>query len=131
MMMPHQEVISLHKRLVRIPSLSGEERVVADFVEAHVLERGIETRRLDDNVYFWIGDGDHTLLLTTHLDVVPPSADHPFDPFGAVEQDGRIYGRGSVDAKASAAARAGAVRAVGRGGFRPQHGGVVVAFSTE
>src|SRR5690606_2764259 len=73
------EVISLHKRLVRIPSLSGEERVVADFVEAHVLERGIETRRLDDNVYFWIGDGDHTLLLTTHLDVVPPSADHPFD----------------------------------------------------
>lgn len=130
MMMPHQEVISLHKRLVRIPSLSGEERVVADFVEAHVLERGIETRRLDDNVYFWIGDGDHTLLLTTHLDVVPPSADHPFDPFDAVEQDGRIYGRGSVDAKASAAAMTVALLSLARDGFRPQNGRVLVALTT-
>lgn len=124
------EVVQLHKDLVSIPSLSGEERAAADYIQSYVADQGIEAGRVDDNVFFWIGDGTNTLLLNTHLDVVPPSADHRFDPFDPVEQDGRIYGRGSVDAKASAASMTAALLSLARDGFTPKEGRVLVALTT-
>ncbi len=42
--------------------------------------------------------GGKTLILNTHLDVVPPSSGH-VDPFNAREEDGIIFGRGACDAK--------------------------------
>ncbi len=42
--------------------------------------------------------GGRTLILNTHLDVVPPSSGH-VDPFRAREEDGVIFGRGACDAK--------------------------------
>ena len=127
--MPELDVLLLHKDLVRFPSLSGEEKEIADFVENFVDARGVEVARHDDNVYFWIGGGEELLLLNTHLDVVPPSADHPHDPFDPVEQDGCIFGRGSVDAKASAAAMTTALLSLAREGFAPA-GRVMVALTT-
>jgi succinyl-diaminopimelate desuccinylase len=50
------------------------------------------------------------LLFLCHLDVVGPGEeawDHP--PFGAVEEKGRIYGRGAVDMKGGTTAAAAAV----------------------
>ena len=125
-----QDVIPLHRDLVAIPSLSGEERAAADFVQAFVSDRGVQVGRHDDNVFFWIGDGDDLLLLNTHLDVVPPSADHPFDPFDPVEQGGRIYGRGSVDAKASAASMTAALLSLADARYAPSNGCVMVALTT-
>ncbi len=46
--------------------------------------------------------GGKTLLLNTHLDVVPPSSGH-VDPFKARVEDGIVHGRGSCDAKGQAA----------------------------
>lgn len=124
------DVVSLHKALVRFPSLSHQEGPIADFVEAYVRDAGVPVRRLDDNVYFWLGDGPDRLLLNTHLDVVPPSTDHPYDPFDPVEVDGRIYGRGTVDAKASGAAMTTALLALARAGWSPPGGQVIVALTT-
>src|SRR5690606_5316982 len=40
----------------------------------------------------------------SHSDVVPPSADHEGEPFNPVIRDGRMYGRGTTDAKGCGAA---------------------------
>ncbi|WP_243664719.1 M20/M25/M40 family metallo-hydrolase, partial [Rhodothermus marinus] len=108
------EVIELLKSLVRFPSLSHQEAEIADFVEHYVRQAGLPVRRMDNNVYFWLGEGEDRLLLNSHLDVVPPSADHPFDPFEPVEVDGKLYGRGTVDAKASGAAMTTALLSLAR-----------------
>lgn len=128
--MPRHDVVTLHRELVRIPSLSGQEKEAADFVYDYVQKHDVSVRRHDDNVYFWVGDGSDLLLLNTHLDVVPPSADHPYGAFDAVQKDGRIYGRGSVDAKASAASMTTALLSLAESGFRPDGGRVMVALTT-
>jgi acetylornithine deacetylase len=45
--------------------------------------------------------GGKSVILNTHLDVVPPSSGH-VDPFNARHEDGIIYGRGACDAKGQA-----------------------------
>ncbi|MEM1269938.1 MAG: acetylglutamate kinase [Bacteroidota bacterium] len=127
---PKSRVVGLHRSLVRIPSLSREEREVADFVEAYVREHGIEPKRVDDNVYFSLGSGSRRLLLATHLDVVPPSESHPFPPFEAVQHEGKVYGRGSVDAKGCAAAMTRALLDLAQSGWTPADGEVIVALTT-
>lgn len=124
------DVIALLKKMVSFPSLSGEEADIADFVEAHVRRDGVAVERIDDNVVFSIGEGDDTLLLNTHLDVVPPSNDHPYDPFDPVEVDGELYGRGSVDAKASGSAMTTALLSLAADGWTPTDGRLMVALTT-
>lgn len=121
--------IALLKDLVRFPSLSHEEEAVADFVEGYVRAAGVPVARHDNNVYFWIGEGDNRLLLNSHLDVVPPSADHPYDPFDPVEVDGQLYGRGTVDAKASGATMTTALLELAAEGWTPPGGQVMVALT--
>ena len=128
--MPDLDVLALHKKLVSFPSLSGEEGPIADFVEGFAASHGVAVGRHDDNVYFWIGEGDDTLLLNTHLDVVPPSSGHPFDPFDPTEKNGRIFGRGSVDAKASGASMTVALLSLAQAGWSPAGGRVMVALTT-
>lgn len=124
------DVLTLLKNLIRFPSLSGEEAEIADFTEAHVQRAGLDVHRHNDNVVFGIGDGDDTLLLNSHLDVVPPSADHRYDPFDPVEENGMLYGRGSVDAKASGAAMTTALLSLANDGWTPSNGRVLVALTT-
>lgn len=46
------------------------------------------------------GGPEPALVLLHHIDVVPADARHwTIDPFGGVERDGRIFGRGAVDTK--------------------------------
>ena len=130
--MPHEDVIALLKALVRIPSLSGEEHDIAGFMERYVAryvaQCGVKAGRLDNNVFFGLGEGDDVLLLNTHLDTVPPSERHPHGAFDAREADGCLYGRGSVDAKASVAAMTTALLSLAAEGFRPS-GRVLVALT--
>lgn len=121
-------VLGLHAAMVRFPSLSHKEGPLADFVEQTARAAGLTVGRLDNNVWASLGDGDETLLLASHLDVVPPSADHPHPPFEPTCIDGRVYGRGTVDAKASGAAMLGALIGLARDGYRPP-GRVVVALT--
>ena len=57
------------------------------------------------------GESDFTLLIYGHYDVQPVDDQWHFDPWGAVIDDGRIYGRGAVDNKGAVMAALEGVRA--------------------
>jgi acetylornithine deacetylase len=121
--------IELLNELISFPSLSHEEEDIADFVEQYVRSAGVPVERLENNVYFWLGSGHRSLLLNTHLDVVPPSENHPYEPFEPTRVDGKLYGRGSVDAKASGAAMITALLQLAAGGWEPNNGKLLVALT--
>jgi len=58
------------------------------------------------NIIAEYGEGDKTIILTGHLDTVPAGDEEKwnFPPFEGVEDDGKIYGRGSTDMKGAVAA---------------------------
>jgi succinyl-diaminopimelate desuccinylase len=76
------------------------------------LEHGIEGEILENDGYksyvAVIGEGEKTLVLNGHLDVVSGKAGQ-FEP---VELDGKIFGRGSADMKAGCAAMIHAIIAL-------------------
>ena len=124
-------VLDLHADLVRFPSLSHEEGPIADYVEAWARALpGVTVGRRDHNVWAGLGDGDDLLLLVSHLDVVPPSAEHPHPPFEPTTVDGKVYGRGAVDAKASGAAMLAALARLAHAGWTPPAGGRFVVALT-
>jgi acetylornithine deacetylase len=119
----------LLRALVRIPSLSREERAAADFVAETAQAHGLTTWRRDDNVVVELGEGDDVLLFNSHLDVVPPSEEMPHGAFDGYEEGGVLWGRGTVDAKASGAAMLAALLRLHAEGFDPQNGRVLVALT--
>lgn len=101
--------VSLLQRMVEIPSLSGDEGALAAFLVETM--RSLSFRAAIDeagNAVGVLGDGPREIVLLGHMDTVP----------GVVPvriEGGKLYGRGSVDAKGplaaciAAAARAGAL----------------------
>ncbi|MBI5670732.1 MAG: ArgE/DapE family deacylase [Chloroflexi bacterium] len=78
----------------------------------------------------WPGRGKgKSLLLTGHTDVVG-TANMPGDPFDGRVDDGRLYGRGSLDMKGGLAAILGAVAALRTDGFHPA-GDIWLGFVTD
>ena len=129
------------RALVRIPSITGSEERVADWAATALRELGLDVElitpdpariRADPD---WPGEemarttlpvvigrsgrvGGRRLILSGHLDVVPPGdpATWTVDPWGAEVRDGRLFGRGACDMKGGVAAILGAVRALHAGG---------------
>lgn len=123
-------VLNLHRRLVSIPSLSREEGAIADFLEDWLRqEPDLDVRRVGNNILASVGHGVDTLMLNTHLDVVPPSDSHPHGAFDAVVHEDAVWGRGSVDAKASLAAMSCAVARAARSGLGLPGGRLLAAFT--
>lgn len=59
--------------------------------------------------------GGRSLLLSGHIDTVPPNrCGWNVDPFGAVINEGKLYGRGAWDMKSGLAAQAGVIAALAR-----------------
>jgi LysW-gamma-L-lysine carboxypeptidase len=87
-------MIELLEQCVRIPSLSGEERLVADFMCREMAARGFDRTFVDDagNAVGIVGCGSRQIVLLGHMDTVGGEV-----PVRYV--DGKLYGRGSVDAK--------------------------------
>ncbi len=127
--MPPLDPVDLLRRMVSFPSLSGEEKDLADFVASYAEEQGVSVNRDDNNVWISVGSGDDCLLFNSHLDVVAPSADHPYDPFTPTLHDGALYGRGSVDAKASGAAMLSAALQLYRENALPSGARLIVALT--
>lgn len=98
----NQSILEFHKKLVEIPSISGNEIGTAYYLKNFLEEVGltVELQEVDAggrNVYAYKGQKrDNKVLLTSHIDTVPP-----FLPYKV--KGSRIYGRGSCDAKASVA----------------------------
>jgi len=99
--------IELLQRMVSIPSLSGQEEELAGFLVRAMAARGF-CAHIDEagNAVGELGEGPEEILLLGHMDTVPGQI-----PVQVV--DGRLYGRGAVDAKGPLAAFIAAATRVG------------------
>ncbi len=91
--------------IVEIPSLSGNEEKVADYIFAHLEKSGLSPQRDDDaNVWVEVGSGKRLLHVNGHTDTVVAVQGWETDPHKATLKDGRLYGLGSTDCGAGLAA---------------------------
>ena len=136
------------RALVAIPSITGTETAVAAWAADALGELGLAvevvtpdpaTIRADPD---WPGEemprtdlsvvigragraGGRRLILSGHLDVVPPGdpATWTADPWAGEIRDGALYGRGACDMKGGVASILAAVRALGADGTLDRLGG--------
>jgi putative selenium metabolism hydrolase len=105
------DLVQFTQEIVRIPSVTGEEGDVAKAVLAKLEEIGVDDAWIDGignviGVLRGTGKGPN-VMLNTHLDIVPAGRreNWQYDPYGAeIDQDGNIFGRGTVDIKGGTAA---------------------------
>jgi acetylornithine deacetylase len=138
--------VELTRDLVRFPSLRGEEGPIQDFVFRQLRQRGLAMERFamdraalarHEGAGAW--DEDHSeaplvvgthrpreetgrsLILQSHLDVVPTGPADMWErpPFDPVVEGRWLYGRGSADMKAGAAANLACLDALRRIGLQP------------
>ena len=124
------DVTELLSALVRFESLSHHEEAIAGFVADTLNVSNVVVSRFENNVVARLGSGASALLLNSHLDVVPASSDHPYGAFEPTVVNGRLFGRGSVDAKSSVAAMIAAFRSLADEGWIPPDGYCLVAAFT-
>ena len=96
------DVVEVALRLLRAESTSGTEAPAVDAVDALLRERGWRTTRIAvsearDDVFAEADGVPAEVVLSTHLDTVPPYIPPRLD-------GGRLWGRGTCDAKGIAAA---------------------------
>ncbi len=113
-----QQIVSWLQRLVQIPSVSPDqagpragvpgEAALGNWVAQSFRQFGGEVYSEDvlpgrPNIYgIWRGSSDRWLGVDVHLDTVSVEQ-MTGDPFSGQIADGRVYGRGAVDTKASLA----------------------------
>jgi len=119
--------------LVRIPSPSGKEEEAARFLEDWSRGAGLEVERDELGVRIQVEGrkAGPTLAFASHLDTVPEGEGWTADPFGAEIREGRLYGRGASDAKASVSSMAAAAARLAREGGPPKGRLLVLATFSE
>ena len=102
--------VALTRQLVDIESISENEAAVGHFLSGYLAEHGFRVEimpvphssgRERFNVYAGVSTDAPDVVLSTHMDTVPPF-------FPSREDDQYIYGRGSCDAKGIIAAQVAA-----------------------
>ncbi|KAK9248395.1 hypothetical protein V1506DRAFT_528814 [Lipomyces tetrasporus] len=99
-------LLYLHRSLVSIPSVTTNEHATAQFLKTYLTSKGwtveiqpVSNKPVRENVFAYRGSERSTrVLFSSHIDTVPPFIQYSV-------HDGYIWGRGSVDAKASVAAQ--------------------------
>src|SRR5262245_57283457 len=91
----------LTKALMSIPSVTGTEGKIAEFLSSHLESRGYRIERQDVssgrfNLFAFAGDG--RVMFCTHIDTVPPAT------IPIRGDDEFLYGRGACDTKGIIAA---------------------------
>ncbi len=118
-----RELVAATARLVNIPSTRGEAAPGAPFgigpanALAEAVKLGTEWGLTSANYDGYVGtfdlNGKETNLhILCHLDVVDPGEGWDTDPYGMVEKDGILYGRGVDDDKGPAVISMLAMRCV-------------------
>lgn len=96
--------IELLSKMISIPSISREEKEVADFLENWIESHGYQVNRKGNNLWLLAPGFDEkkpTILLNSHIDTVKPNQGWTRNPFQAKQEGNRLYGLGSNDAGAS------------------------------
>lgn len=135
-----RDTVRLLQELIRIDTSNppGDEHEAAELLQRFLVADAIPTRRYDmaprrANLAARVpGRGDEPpLLLMTHLDVVPAGEGWRHPPFGGVEADGQIWGRGAIDMKHIVAAMAVALRLAVRCGMPFRRDLILIATADE
>ena len=111
------------QKWVAVPSVQSEALEGKPFGEtnARMLDLALQTARdygfETRNIDYYAGDislgnGEQTMGMLAHLDVVPAGEGWTHDPFGGEIVDGKIFGRGTIDDKGPALCALYAMRAV-------------------
>ena len=81
---------------------------------------GFKTKNVDNYAgYIEFGEGKEMLGILCHLDVVPEGDDWSHAPYGGEINDGKMYGRGTLDNKGPAVSSLYAMKALKDSGFIP------------
>jgi acetylornithine deacetylase/succinyl-diaminopimelate desuccinylase family protein len=104
-----EDFIGFFQKLIQIPSFTKQEQEVADELLKGMQARGFQNIEVVEripgrpNVLAHINGSEDgpTYTFNGHMDVLPPQDNNewPHPPFGGHIEDGRIYGRGTVDMK--------------------------------
>lgn len=106
------ELLSELQQLIQIESVLDEEAANDDmpfgekplealqWLLARGDEQGMRTKNIDNMAgYIEMGDGDESLGILCHVDVVPAGEGWTYPPFEGRIVDGKMYGRGTIDDK--------------------------------
>lgn len=92
--------VDLLREVIRIPSESRNEDAVVAHLHSTMLQLGFPAKVSGRNLTAMLDGGEGPLLLlNSHTDTVPVGQGWTRDPLAANIEDGKIYGRGSNDAK--------------------------------
>lgn len=104
-------IINQTCELVKIPSVYSEKNEkgkpfgeeinrALEYVLDLGRKLGFKTKNIDGYCgYIEFGEGEELVGIIGHLDVVPIGEGWSHDPFKAEIEDGKIYGRGTIDDK--------------------------------
>jgi acetylornithine deacetylase len=95
------DLFALTRTLIDIPSETGSEAAVGQFLDSYLRDLGYEVRRqpvADQRFNLIATTGAPRVVLSTHMDTVPGATQ-------STEDDENIYGRGACDAKGIIAAQ--------------------------
>ncbi len=103
-------ILELAKELIRVPSVTGEEREVVHRAKGLLEDSGLPVELLGSEerpvaISTVNPDASPFLVFNGHLDTVPVADRSAWnrDPFDPVVEEGRLYGRGACDMKSSCA----------------------------
>ena len=120
-----ERVVELTKTLVEIPSETGKEQRIADWMINYFTELGLsDVTRLpveeagDTVAAVLKGGSGPNMMLNFHIDTFDAFEGWETDPFKAVEKEGRLYGLGAHDMKAGVACALEAVKAIVKSGVK-------------
>ncbi|MEF8849149.1 MAG: M20/M25/M40 family metallo-hydrolase, partial [Candidatus Thermoplasmatota archaeon] len=113
-----KELINLTKQLIKIPSSVKQGNEIYEYVYDYLKEKkfnvhfqNVKNPYIDyyefSNLYLKIGNGNGPkIMLNGHLDTVDVENEElwQFPPFGGVEKEEKIFGRGASDMKGGCAA---------------------------
>jgi acetylornithine deacetylase/succinyl-diaminopimelate desuccinylase-like protein len=133
------EAEELLSALIRFNTVNppGNERPAQEFLADHLSSAGFDCELLGaepgrPNLVARLrataaGDGGPTLCYLGHVDtVLADPADWSHDPWSGDIDDGFLWGRGALDMKSQVAAEVAAAAALGRSGWRPARGELLI-----
>ncbi|MDF2882337.1 MAG: dipeptidase [Clostridiaceae bacterium] len=124
------EIIEQTQKLIRVKSVQGQEKPGMPYGEGindallttlQLGEKlGFRSRNLNGYMgYIEWGEGEEIVGILAHLDVVPEGDNWDYEPYEGKVENGKLYGRGTLDDKGPAIASLYGMYALKQTGFKP------------